>query len=199
MKKVVLFLAISLLVFGSLSVAQEPDERIEESITKLEQVQELLEEGDKEEAASALAEVKSEITQARFQLMTTETERTLVGNQWAVKFPDELSIKTKINYSDEYFIKVEDVMVKNQADEERYTASSWMVYLLDPEGIQRDTGHYSTSPVLPGSTKYIGWSATIEKSKFVPGTYTILFKPRFESEPEELRFNIELSEEDFSE
>jgi len=202
MRKVALILVIFVFLFGlvvSSAIAEEPGEQIEKSITKLKQVQDLLEKGDQGEAASMLAEVKSEITQVRFQLLATESERTLVGNQWVIEFPEELSIKTQYqSYSNEYYIWVNDATAENRADEKR-RSSDWDVYLLDPKGIQREAGHSTLTDVLPGQAVYIGWGAGIEKSKFVPGTYTLLFKPEFESEPEELRFNIDLTEEHFSE
>lgn len=195
MKKMVLFLVFSLLVFGSLSMAQEPDKQIEKSITKLEQAQDLLEERNKKEASSILAEVRSEITQARFQLLATEPKKTLVGSQWAVEFPEELSVETGSTYSDEYDIEVGDVIVKNQADEER--GADLDAYLLDPKGIQRSLVLSPDFFVLSGSSKYFSWRGTIEKSKFIPGTYTLLFKSNFESKPEKLRFTIDLSKKRF--
>lgn len=199
MKKLVLFLVISLLVFGSLSMAKEPDERIEKSITKLEQVQDLLEEGDQEEAASILTEVNSEITQSRFQLLTNESNRTLVGSKWVIKFTEKLKLeKAKYrDYSDEYYIEIGYATVENQANEER--GASFDVYVLDPKGFQWRLSLLPDYYVLPGASKYFTWYGTIEKSKFIPGTYTLFVKPNFESEPESLRLMIELSEEDFGE
>jgi len=201
MRKVVLNLVIFVFLFGlvvSSAIAKEPDKRVEKSITKLRQVQDLLENGDQEEAVSILAEVKSEITQARFQVLAAEPERTLVGSQWTLEFSEELIVDTKINIlTDEYHVGVGDATVENHADEERY--ARFDVYLLDPKGIQRKLTLSQSSSVLPGSSKYFSWFTLFEESKFIPGTYAILVKPNFESEPESLRFTIELNEEDFSE
>ena len=198
MKKLILFLVISLLVFGNLSLAREPEEQIEKSIAKLKQVKGLLEKEDKSKAISILTEAKTHTTRALLSLLGKKSGNKIASDKWIIKIPANPITETTYQSSrDMYFIEMGEVTVENLT--ERTKSFYPDIYLLDPKGIQRSMSLLSGGSVLPGAIKFYSWFGLIEKSKFVSGTYTLLIKHGLESEPEELRFHIELSEENFSE